>query len=83
MYIRNFYNSIFFIGLLKIYNNINNMSNSQNINMIKSRHKSIRKIIIYNIGTSVVDYVTTKCNNVLKNRNKITPIEDDKFIKVC
>jgi hypothetical protein len=58
------------------------MNNSQNINMIKTRHKSIRKIIIYNIGTSVIDYVTTKCNNVLQKRNKITPIEHDKFIKV-
>ena len=58
------------------------MHNSQNINMIKTRHKSIRKIIIYNIGTSVIDYVTTKCNNVLQRRNKITPIEDEKFIKV-
>ena len=58
------------------------MSNLQNINMIKYRHKSIRKMIIYNIGTSVVDYVTTNCNNVLQKRNKIAPIEHDKFIKV-
>jgi hypothetical protein len=58
------------------------MNNSQNINMIKIRHKSIRKIIIYNMGTSVIDYVTTKCNNVLQKRNKITPIEDEKIIKI-
>ena len=58
------------------------MHNSQNINMVRTRHKSIRKIIIYNIGTSVIDYVTTKCNNVLQNHHKIAPIEDEKFITV-
>ena len=58
------------------------MSNSKNINMIRTRHKSIRKIIIYNMGITIVDYVTTKYNNVLQNHHKIVPIEDDKFIKV-
>lgn len=58
------------------------MSNSKNINMVRTRHKSIRKIIIYNMGTSIVDYITTKCNNVLQNHHKIAPIEDKKFIKV-
>jgi hypothetical protein len=58
------------------------MNKSQTINnMIKPRHKSIRKIIIYNMGTSVIDYVTAKCKIVLQNRYKIVPIDDNIFIK--
>jgi hypothetical protein len=51
--------------------------------MIKTtQRKPIRTIIVYNIGTSFIDYVTTKYKNVSQKRNKISPIEDDNFISI-
>jgi hypothetical protein len=59
-----------------------NTNNSKNINIVKIRHKPIRKVVICNIGISVINYITTKCKFVLQKSNKIAPIEDEKFTTV-
>ena len=62
---------------LKIYNYINryinNMNSFQTEFMLKKTRKSIRKIIVYNIGNAVVVYVVYSCKNVLNKSNKISP----------
>lgn len=49
------------------------MNSLQTEFMLKKRRKSIRKIIVYNIGNTVVDYVVYSCKNVLNKSNKIVP----------
>lgn len=52
---------------------MNNINNVHYEFMLKKRRKSIRKIIVYNIGNTVLDYVVYSCKNVLNKSNKIAP----------
>lgn len=54
-------------------NNMNNINNLQTEFMLKKRRKSIRQVVVYNIGNTVVDYVVHSCKNVLNKSNKIAP----------
>jgi hypothetical protein len=51
------------------------MLNLQQRHIIKHRRKSLRKIVVYNIGTNVIDYVKVKYN-ALQRSNKVAPIEN-------
>ena len=55
---------------------MNTTNNCHNLNkefMLKKRRKSIRKIIVYNIINSIVDYIVYQYNNILHRNNKIAP----------
>ena len=54
-------------------NNINDCHNLKKEFMLKKRRKSIRKIILYNIINSVIDYIVYYYNNMLHRNNKIAP----------
>ncbi len=51
------------------------MSKLQKHNIINHRRKSIRKIVVYNIGANVIDYFKYQYN-ALQRRNKVSPIEN-------
>ncbi len=57
----------------------NNSINLQKKSLLKGQRKSIRRIIIYNMGSIFIDYVSCRCKNVLYNRNKVSPIENPEY----
>jgi hypothetical protein len=51
------------------------MSKLQKHNIINHRRKSIRKIVVYNIGTNVIDYFKYQYS-AFQRSNKVSPIEN-------
>ncbi len=49
------------------------MSKLKKHNIINHRRKSIRKLVVYNIGANVIYYFKYQYN-VLQRRNKVSPI---------
>jgi len=52
---------------------MNNINSLQTEFMLKKRRKSIRQVVVYNMGNTVLNYVVYSCKNVLNKGNRIAP----------